>query len=67
MLAKACAAAAAAATFTAAAAAAADIGGEGVVRAYTPISGDRDPGVLEFLIKVGGALQRQLEGCYKYN
>jgi hypothetical protein len=37
---------------TAAAAAAADIGGEGVVRAYTPISGDRDPGVLEFLIKV---------------
>jgi hypothetical protein len=34
------------------AAAAADIGGEGVVRAYTPISGDRDPGVLEFLIKV---------------
>jgi hypothetical protein len=36
----------------AAAAAAVDIGGEGVVRAYTPISGDRDPGVLEFLIKV---------------
>lgn len=29
-----------------------DINGEGVVRAYTPISGDRDLGVLDFLIKV---------------
>jgi hypothetical protein len=30
-----------------------DIHGESVVRAYTPISGDRDMGVLDFLIKVG--------------
>eukprot|EP00775_Hariotina_reticulata_P009493 gene9493-9656_t len=29
-----------------------DINGEPVVRAYTPISGDRDLGVLDFLIKV---------------
>lgn len=29
-----------------------DINGEGVVRAYTPVSGDRDLGVLDFLIKV---------------
>ncbi|KAF6254264.1 cytochrome b5-like heme/steroid binding domain-containing protein [Scenedesmus sp. NREL 46B-D3] len=34
----------------------ADIGGEGVVRAYTPISGNRDPGVLEFLIKEGDVI-----------
>lgn len=30
----------------------ADINGEAVVRAYTPISGDRELGVLDFLIKV---------------
>lgn len=30
----------------------ADIKGEPVVRAYTPVSGDRDLGVLDFLIKV---------------
>lgn len=32
--------------------AAVDINGEAVVRAYTPVSGDRDVGVLDFLIKV---------------
>lgn len=31
----------------------ADIGGETVARAYTPVSGDKDLGVLDFLIKVG--------------
>lgn len=32
----------------------ANVGGQNIVRAYTPISGDEEPGRLDMLIKVGG-------------
>ncbi|KAF8063693.1 hypothetical protein HT031_003548 [Scenedesmus sp. PABB004] len=40
----------------------ADIGGEAVVRAYTPVSGDRNAGVLDLLIKVYWGCPRFPEG-----
>ena len=42
----------------------ADIGGEVVAKAYTPLPGDQDPGVLELLIKVywAGVHPKFLEG-----